>query len=189
MGNLFLLKENKLIIQSIPYRDVWQLSITAQQLNRQGSAVIDAAIQAKKEDVTRLVGRDSIAGAWEILENSDWCCIINPEVKMDTDELYLTFKLLKRRYRSSEDREDLRRLDYFNHPFEKDSEIRLIDDIDMARSVSLRSLATQFIPTDDSKNGKQNAMKRSVKEKSDGKGTLDDFDEFEPFNPSNSKNF
>ena len=40
--------------------------ITAQQLNRVAASVVDAAIQAKKEDVTRLVGRDGIAGAWEI---------------------------------------------------------------------------------------------------------------------------
>lgn len=36
--------------------------ITAQQLNRSGATVVDAAVQAKKEDVTRLVGRDAIAG-------------------------------------------------------------------------------------------------------------------------------
>lgn len=40
--------------------------ITAQQLNRTASAIIDSAIQAKKEDVTRLIGRDGVAGAWEI---------------------------------------------------------------------------------------------------------------------------
>ena len=40
--------------------------ITAQQLNRTSASVVDAAIQAKKEDVTKLVGRDGIAGAWEI---------------------------------------------------------------------------------------------------------------------------
>jgi hypothetical protein len=40
--------------------------ISAQQLNRTGASVVDAALQAKKEDVTRLVGRDAIAGAWEI---------------------------------------------------------------------------------------------------------------------------
>ena len=37
--------------------------ITAQQLNRVGASIVDAALQAKKEDVTRLVGRDAIAGA------------------------------------------------------------------------------------------------------------------------------
>ena len=40
--------------------------ITAQQLNRTASAIVDAAIQAKKSDVTKLVGRDGVAGAWEI---------------------------------------------------------------------------------------------------------------------------
>lgn len=40
--------------------------ISAQQLNRVGASVVDAALQAKKEDVTRLVGRDAISGAWEI---------------------------------------------------------------------------------------------------------------------------
>ena len=40
--------------------------ITAQQLNRTMSGVIDAALQNNKEDVTRLVGRDGVAGAWEI---------------------------------------------------------------------------------------------------------------------------
>lgn len=54
------------MIQSIPYRDIRQKSITAQQLNRTASSVVDAALQNKKEDVTRLVGRDGVAGAWEI---------------------------------------------------------------------------------------------------------------------------
>ena len=40
--------------------------ITAQQLNRTASSVVDAALQNKKEDVTRLVGRDGVSGAWEI---------------------------------------------------------------------------------------------------------------------------
>lgn len=40
--------------------------ITAQQLNRTSSSIVDAALQAKKEDITRLIGRDAVAGAWEI---------------------------------------------------------------------------------------------------------------------------
>lgn len=45
--------------------------ISAQQLNRTAASVIDAALQAKKEDVTKLIGRDGIAGAWEI-NNKQW---------------------------------------------------------------------------------------------------------------------
>lgn len=159
--------------------------ITAQQLNRAGASVIDAALQAKKEDVTRLVGRDAIAGAWEIQENSDVTIIINPEVKMDTGELFMTFKMLKRRYRSSEDNDHLRRLDYFNHPFEVGSEIRLIDDIDYPKSISLESLATKFEPVED-KRGKKNAIERGENPK---KKKEDDIDDFEPFSFDKSSNF
>lgn len=160
-------------------------TITAQQLNRTGASVVDAALQAKKEDVTRLVGRDAIAGAWEIIENSDFVCIINPEVKVDTGELFLTFKMLKRRYRSSEEDEKLRRLEYFNHPFEYGNEIKLIDDIDFDKSVSLESLATKFEAVDD-KRGKQNAVERNdktPKKKSKISG------EFEPFDFDKALNF
>ena len=135
--------------------------ITAQQLNRTASSVVDAAIQNKKEDVTRLVGRDGVAGAWEIIENSDVVIIINQEVKADTGETYLTFKLLKRRYRSSEDDDNLKKLDYFNHPYEPDNTIKLIDDVDLPKSVSLYSLATQFISLEETKKGKKSVVERA----------------------------
>lgn len=159
--------------------------ITAQQLNRSGASVVDAAIQAKKEDVTKLVGRDAIAGAWEIIENSDVICIINPEVKSDTGELFLTFKLLKRRYRSAEEDEKLRRLEYFNHPFEPGNEIKLIDDIDFAEPISTTSIASKFEPVE-SKRGKTNAIEREEKPKKNKKNNND---EFEPFDFDKATNF
>ena len=168
--------------------------ISAQQLNRSGAAVVDAAIQAKKEDVTRLVGRDAIAGAWEIIENSDVVIIINPEVKSDTNDLYLTFKLLKRRYRSSEENEKLRRLEYFNHPFERDNGIRLIDDLEFEQSISLESMSTQFEAAD-SKRGKTNAVERETRDgdqkpKDEPKKKKSSFDEeFEPFDFDKAANF
>lgn len=164
--------------------------VTAQQLNRTGASVVDAALQAKKEDVTRLVGRDAIAGAWEIIENSDFVCIINPEVKSDSDELFLTFKMLKRRYRSSEENEKLRRLEYFNHPFEPGNEIRLIDDIEFDKPLSLESLSTKFEAVED-KRGKKNAVERETKEetKIEKKKKKNDFDDFEPFDFEKAENF
>ena len=122
--------------------------ITAQQLNRSAASVIDAAIQANKADVTRLVGRDGIAGAWEIIENTDVLIIINREKKLNTGEVYLTFKLLKRRYGSMDDDELLRELTYFNHPYVKGSGIKLVDDLELDESVSLTSLASSFGPAD-----------------------------------------
>ena len=129
-----------------------------------------------------MVGRDSIAGAWELQENADVTIIINPEMKVDTGELFMTFKLLKRRYRSIEENTKLRRLDYFNQPFAENSEIRLMDDIHLSKPLALESLATQFVATLD-KRGNTNATERrklagndQVKENKKN----DDFD-YEPF--------
>ena len=153
--------------------------ITAQQLNRTASSIVDAAIQAKKSDVTKLVGRDGVAGAWEIIENSDVVIIINREKKLGSDEVYMTFKLLKRRYRSSDNDDKLRELEYFNHPYAKGSSIRLVDDVETEESISLTSLASEFVAADtNNKRGKKNAIERDVEE--DDEDTLE-ISAFEPF--------
>lgn len=139
--------------------------ITAQQLNRTAASVVDSAMQSKKEDLARLIGRDAVAGAWEIQENSDWVCVLNQERKQDTNELFMTFKLLKRRYKSVEENEKYRRLEYFNHPYNTDNEIQLIDDVNDDKPVSLISLATQFVGAEDaSKRGVKNAVERKNKD-------------------------
>lgn len=107
--------------------------------------------------------------------------------------MFLTFKLLKRRYRSSEEDERLRRLDYFNHPFEPGNEIRLIDDIDLPTPVSLESLATQFEGVDE-KRGKQNAVNRDSKDDGNKKKkkkqlAFGDPDEFDVFSEDTAINF
>ena len=153
--------------------------ITAQQLNRTASSIVDAAIQAKKSDVTKLVGRDGVAGAWEIIENSDVVIIINREKKLGSDEVYMTFKLLKRRYRSSDNDDKLRELEYLNHQYAKGSSIRLVDDVEMEESISLTSLASEFVAADtNNKRGKKNAIERDVEE--DDEDTLE-ISAFEPF--------
>lgn len=155
--------------------------ITAQQLNRTASAIVDAAIQAKKSDVTKLVGRDGVAGAWEIIENSDVVIIINREKKLGSDEVYMTFKLLKRRYRSSDNDEKLRELEYFNHPYAKGSSIRLVDDIELEESISLTSLSSEFVALEtNTKRGKKNAIER---EQDTGEESDDDTLEISTFEP------
>ena len=91
--------------------------------------------------------------------------------------------MLKRRYRSSEENEKLRRLEYFNHPFEPGNEIRLLDDVTLDKPLSLESLSTQFEAVDD-KRGKENAIKRGFKEdekKKKKKYVEDEMEDFEPF--------
>ena len=154
--------------------------ITAQQLNRSAASVVDAAIQNDKENVTMMIGRDGVAGAWEIIENSDMVIIINQERKRDTNELYMTFKLLKRRYRSADTSKKLANLDYFNHPYDPENSLRLIDDVNLDKCLSLTSLSTQFDPADQkgNKHGKKNAMERKEKKKKDTieEGEYDPYD-------------
>ena len=153
--------------------------ITAQQLNRTSASVVDAAIQNKKEDVAKLIGRDGVASAWEIIENSDFVCILNQEIKTDTNQLYMTFKLLKRRYRSTDEDESLRRLDYFNHPYEIGNDIRLIDDINLNKPVSVALLGNNLVGAEQQKRGQKNAVKRQSEEEYNE--PMEDSLEFEPF--------
>ena len=168
--------------------------ITAQQLNRTAATVVDAAIQAKKEDVTKLVGRDGIAGAWEIIENSDVVIILNQETKQDTGELFMTFKMIKRRYRSCDDSEKMRRLDYFNHPYADDNSICLLDDVDLDKSLSLYSLATKIAPDPNvGSRGRYNAIPRKtieeIRQEEELKKKLAEDDSFGEFNPDLMRNF
>lgn len=142
--------------------------ITAHQLNRGGASAVDAAMQSNKEDLARFVGRSNVGSAWEVMENSDWVCIINVEKKKSTGQYYLTFKRVKLRYREMDD------LSYFNHPFEMGAKIQLIDDINLDRQISEESLATDFEGVDLNTNNKR----KNAKERSNKKGSYED-DDFE----------
>lgn len=113
------------------------------------------------------------------IENGDWVCILNQEIKADTEEKFMTFKLIKRRYRSSEESEKMRSLEYFNHPYEPENGICLIDDINLPKSLSLYSLSSQFLPVDGTeKRGKKNATDRP-KEKKKNNDEMELFDAFD----------
>ena len=169
--------------------------ITAQQLNRSSASVIDSAMQAKKEDLAKLIGRDAVGSAWEIIENSDWVCILHQEVKVDTNQLFMTFKLIKRRYRSTEEDENLRRLEYFNHPYEPGNDVKLMDDINLDKPLSVALLGSDLDVREQDKRGQKNAMNRESKSKeysnTGNKGEsefdmLDDELEFQQFDSKKS---
>jgi hypothetical protein len=97
----------------------------------------------------------------------------------------MTFKLLKRRYKSTEDNEKLRRMDYFNQPFEFGNEIKLMDDLDLPKPLAIESLSAQFGPVED-KNGVKNAMEREhrtapMRDPEEHVFKSDDMNSFEPF--------
>ena len=103
---------------------------------------------------------------------------------------------MKRRYRSVENDEKLRRLEYFNHPFDPENSIRLLDDIELNESLSLESLSTKFEAAEN-KRGKTNAVERAVKDdtadtenKGEKKKKKSSFDEdFEPFDFDKAENY
>jgi len=94
--------------------------------------------------------------------------------------------MLKRRYRSAADSSKLRNLDYFNHPFEDNNQIRLIDDIYLLKPLSIESLATRFEPTVE-KRGVTSMVERedTKKKKKNKKESPDDFSIFDPDNSVN----
>ena len=130
--------------------------ITAQQINRAGNMTIDSAMESGKEDLARFLGRGNVAQAWDLLENSDWVGILNVEVEKASGVRYLTIKEIKKRYKSLTD------VTYFNHPFEEGSTIMLVDDVNMDKSVSKLSLASDLtgVSMDGSVKGTKNAKKR-----------------------------
>ena len=95
----------------------------------------------------------------------------------------MTFKLLKRRYRSADNDEKLRELEYFNHPYAKGSSIRLVDDIEMGESISLTSLSSEFVALENNtKRGKKNATEREqIRKKDDDDEDTLEISSFEPF--------
>jgi hypothetical protein len=97
--------------------------ITASQLNREASRTIDAAIEANRSDLTRMLGSANTGESWQMIENSDFVCIINREFSSVTNQWYLTFKRIKIRFR------EISELTYFNHPFADNNKMKLLDDL------------------------------------------------------------
>lgn len=113
--------------------------ITAQQTNREGNSIIDAAIQEDKSDIARFIGASQIGSCWPIMEDSDWVAIINRELRKSDQKLYLTFKRVKFRGKTQPGVSD-----YFNMPFVDERFMRLETDVDKPSSLAIRSLASDL---------------------------------------------
>lgn len=119
--------------------------ITAMQLNREGNAILDSAMREDKQDVTRFVGTSSVGVSWAVMTESDWACMINPELQKSTGKLFLTFKRVKIRGK----KDVTNTCDYFNHPFTNEKNIRLQPDVELERPLSIISLASDLVTADD----------------------------------------
>lgn len=130
--------------------------ISANQLNREGAKTIDSAMEFNGNDLAKLLGRSNVGESWNTIENSDFACIINREMKQSTQRMYLTFKRIKLRGKP------LSELTYFNQPFAETNTMRIETDLGKER-LSEESLATdlaEVIPIGNSKMGRKNAKER-----------------------------
>lgn len=152
------------VIQDIPV-------ITAHQLNRVAAGTMDNAVRSGKGDAIKLVGRENIGDAWEVVEVADFLALLNIEYKPGTDDKYLTMNVVKRR-RIDQSQSDFAKYTYLAHPFAKNNGLRLLDDMKLDKVLSLQSLATDISLVDKEK---ANAVPRlKTMEQSEFRDDFDD---------------
>ena len=77
------------------------------------------------------------------METSDFAAVLNTEYRPGTDEKYLTINVVKRRRIDSADSE-FARFTYLAHPFARNNGLRLIDDVNLDKVLSLQSLVSDI---------------------------------------------
>lgn len=118
--------------------------ITAMQINREGNAILDAAMRDGKEDIGRFIGSSFVGNCFNLIQECDWVAFINLEMQKSTGKWYLSFKRTKIRGKI-----DPLAVDYFNHPFVNNNGIRLEPDVDKEKPVSVIALASDLVSIDD----------------------------------------
>ena len=124
------------VIQDIPV-------ITAHQLNRSAISVIDQATKTGKGDVIKSATRDQLGDSIDILQVADWMAFVNSEYKPGTDDKYMGVNVVKRR-RIDASEAEFAKYTYLAHPFAKNNGLRLIDDINLDKVLSLQSLVSDI---------------------------------------------
>lgn len=95
--------------------------ISVSHLNRDASRTIDEGARGNKADLTRTLGRSNVGESMLMIDNSDWVCIVNGEYDQEGNK-YMAFKVVKMRYAAMT-------RDCIFHPFAKENQIKLIEDI------------------------------------------------------------
>jgi hypothetical protein len=117
--------------------------ITAHQLNRAAAAIMDGVVRQGKADPLKQVGREHIGTAFEVCEVADFLCLCNITYKPGTDERYMEFSVVKRR-RIDQSEADFAKYTYLAHPFAKNNGLRLVDDMNLDKVLSLQSLVSDI---------------------------------------------
>lgn len=124
------------VMQDIPV-------VTAHQMNRVAAATVDAAARQGKGDTNKLVGRENVGDAWDVMEASDYVAVLNIEYKPQTDDRYMTINVIKRR-RIDAAESSMAKFTYLAHPFAKNNGLRLLNDMGTDKVLSLQSLSSDI---------------------------------------------
>jgi replicative DNA helicase len=117
--------------------------ITAHQLNRAAAGIMDNVVRLGKADPLKQVGREHIGTAWEVCETADFVCLCNITYKPGTDDKFMELSVVKRR-RIDQSEAEFAKFTYLAHPFAKNNGLRLIDDMNLDKVLSLQSLVSDI---------------------------------------------
>jgi len=126
-------------------------SLTAHQLNREGDKRLENIGDDKLKGLK--LGIQYVAGSRAIQDNFDYVFIIYPEDHYIDGVRYLLINCIKRRGKANLEKT------YFYQPFEND--MRLVEDINLAKSASLTDLETLTTNSDLVKYSKDNKRNKS----------------------------
>lgn len=142
--------------------------ITASQLNREAMKIIEESVKNGQMDIAKRLGSSNVGESWAMIENTDWAAIINKEYRESDETLFLSIKQIKTRAKHP-------KVTYFSHPFEKDNEIKLIDDINSKESKSIINMSENIVKGLNENRAGRTTTRKRVKTKN----SIDDMEDFD----------
>jgi len=151
--------------------------VTASQLNRSADELVEKYEESEQGDVGKKLNRSKSSDSRRIVDNIDYGISINIEYNTEEELYYLTILSIKHRGKRSKNL-----LKYFTHPFEKNNGMRLVEDVNLNKSASKKSVYNE--DSSDRKNKLKLVQKASIERftySNDGreikKNIIEDFDE------------
>ncbi len=134
--------------------------ISDSHLNRDSARIIDSAVSANKQDITRLLGKSNVGESMLMIDNTDCGIILNKEYDKDGNEYMIFFRVKMR--------DQATKRDYIAQPFVHGSTIRLYEDL-FDPMPSFRESLYQQPALNHNSNIRKNDYTENIK-------TIDDYD-------------
>ena len=113
--------------------------ITAGQLNREATRLIDNFIQNKANDYTKALNASHIGESLLMLENTDYGIIVNREMVEDTKEEFVSFKLIASRAKKNN-----KEFEYFAQPISSNGGFRIEEDEGKENVLAVKNIGSSL---------------------------------------------